>query len=150
MLGGRWLPHTGLVERNGDGPAAAAVRYAQAVDKGADTARNLSYAERAAVQSELRDFLTASSRVLSRTAPWLPYRRLDSGFAERFVRVSDQAPTPDPWAERYRPAQIHGCSVGVPPWRTQMEQHFWPEPGTGFGKGRPETSGVCCPASRLR
>lgn len=82
--------------------AAAAVRYAQAVDKGADTARNLAYAERAAVQSELRDFLTASSRVLSRTAPWLPYRRLDSGFAERFVRVSDQAPTPDPDSGLYQ------------------------------------------------
>jgi hypothetical protein len=82
--------------------AAAALQNARAVDRAADTARNLSYAQRDAVQSELRDFLTASSRVLSRTAPWLPYRRLDSGFAERFVKVSDQAPTPDPDSGLYQ------------------------------------------------
>lgn len=88
--------------------AAAVLRHARAVDKAADTARNLSYAERAAVQSELHDFLTASSRVLLRTAPWLPYRRLDSGFAERFVKVSDQAPTSDPDSGLYQVMPPHG------------------------------------------
>jgi hypothetical protein len=82
--------------------AAEALRNAKAVDRAADTARNLSYAQRAALDGELRDFLTASSRVLSRTAPWLPYRRLDSGFAERFVKVTDQAPTPDPDSGLYQ------------------------------------------------
>ena len=82
--------------------AAAVVRNAIAVDRAADTARNLSYAQLAAVRNELRDFLAASSQALLRTPPWLPYRRLDSGFAERFVRVSDQAPTPDPDSGLYQ------------------------------------------------
>jgi hypothetical protein len=82
--------------------AARALRAAGAADRAADTSRNLAYAQRAALEGELRDYLTALGSVLARTAAWLPYRRLDSGFAERLVKVTDKAPDPGPDGGLYR------------------------------------------------
>jgi hypothetical protein len=82
--------------------AAQALRAAEAVDRAADNSRNLSYALRAALEGELRDYLTALGRVLARTSAWLPYRRLDAGFAERLVKVTDEAPVAAPDGGLYR------------------------------------------------
>jgi len=88
--------------------AARDLRAAKARDRAADNSRNLSYAQRAAVEGELRDYLAALGRVLAQTPAWLPYRRLDSGFAERLVKVSDEAPVPAPDSGLYREAPPQG------------------------------------------
>jgi hypothetical protein len=88
--------------------AARDLRAAKARDRTADNSRNLSYAQRAAMEGELRDYLAALGRVLAQTPAWLPYRRLDSGFAERLVKVSDEAPVPAPDGGLYREAPPPG------------------------------------------
>jgi len=88
--------------------AAQDLRAAKAKDQAADNSRNLSYAQRAALEGELRDYLAALGRMLAQTPTWLPYRRLDSGFAERLVKVSDEAPVPAPDGELYREAPPQG------------------------------------------
>jgi hypothetical protein len=88
--------------------AARELRAAKARDQRADSSRNLSYAQRAALEGELRDYLAVLGRVLARTPTWLPYRRLDSGFAERLVKVSDEAPDPAPDGGLYREAPPPG------------------------------------------
>jgi len=82
--------------------AARELRAAKAQDRAADNSRNLSYAQRAAMAGEVRDYLSALGQMLAQTPAWLPYRRLDSGFAERLVKVSDEAPVPAPDGGLYR------------------------------------------------